>query len=406
MYRARQTLLITTVALLLVFGLTMLYSTTYDIFGEALLQRQLVWIVLGAGGALLLSALDYRWLSRYAGWMLLALGICLAYLAIANVMNHRVMPEGIRSVARALPLVSGLHVGSARWLGLKSVRVQPSEFASLAIILFLSRYFSFHGRHLHTFYRGFFKPMMVVGVLVGLILLGGDLSTTVITGGMIFWLCFFAGVRLRFLVLTVLVGAVVGLTALHIDETRMSRTLYYRSPEQYQQRETYQLWMSQLAMGSGGWSGVGFTEGRIKRRYLPESHTDFIIAIIGEELGFLGVAAAMVFYATMVFSILWIGAAAPDREGMMVCSGVALALGLRAFVNIGVVSGFLPTTGVTAPLISYGGSSAVASLLGAGLVLNVGRIASRAALQRAASANSEVAEPPRYDLSHRQLPTS
>ena len=278
--------------------------------------------------------------------------------------------------------------------------MQPSEFATLGIILFLGRYFGYHSRHFHTFYRGFGKPMLAVGGVVVLILLGGDLSTTAITGAMIFCLSFVAGVRLRFLVLAGVLGVALAVAAMHASPTRMARFLYYRYPEQYQDNETYQLWASQLAIGSGGWRGLGFTESRMKRRYLPEAHTDFIVAIAGEELGFAGIALLLLLYATMIFSILWIGAMAADREGVLICSGVALALGLRAFVNIGVVGGFLPTTGVTAPLISYGGSSAVASLLGVGLVLNVGKVAHRIAMETALD-RPQPAPPPSRHLSHR-----
>ncbi len=402
MHRAARTFFISMVAFLLVLGLTMLYSTTYDVYGETLLLRQLVWIVIGTGGALLINIFDYRKLSKYSTVLLAGLAVALTYLAVANLLHHQQMPESARILARNLPFVSGLHVGSARWLGVGNLRFQPSEFATLAIILFLALYFSSHSRHLHTFHRGFFKPMAIVGSVVLLILLGGDLSTTAITGTMIFGLCFVAGVRLRFLSLIVILGAVMVLAALYFSPGRMDRLLYYRNPEKYQSHETYQLWSSQLAIGSGGWGGLGFTESRMKRRYLPEAHTDFIIAIIGEELGFIGLTTVILMYAGMIFSVLWIGAMAVDRQGVLICCGVALALGLRAFVNIGVVSGFLPTTGVTAPLISYGGSNAVASLLGIGLALNVGRIAAQARTE-SDSAKLDIAGPPPHDISHRDL---
>jgi cell division protein FtsW len=361
--------------MLLLFGLTMLYSTSYAVYGEEKMLRQMVWTVIGTAGALIAGALDYRRLIRY-GWPLLGIAaLALLYLAVANVLHH--LGGTARDIAGALPFVSGLHVGSARWLGISFVRIQPSEFAKVAIILFLAYYFGLHARHLGTFYQGFFKPMAAVGVVGLLILLGGDLSTTAITGGMVGILAFVAGVRLRYLLLIALAGIVLGVAAIRISPERMARITSYRNPEAHQQDEGYQLWFSQLALGSGGWRGLGFTNSRMKHRYLPEAHTDFIVAIIGEELGFLGVAAVLVLYIFLTLSTLWIGILAPDREGLLLCCGVALSFGLHAFVNIGVVSGFLPTTGVTAPLISYGGSSVVGALLEVGLVMSVSRVGAR-----------------------------
>ena len=372
MHHIPRTILITSVIMLLLFGLTMLYSTSYAVYGEEKMLRQMIWIVVGTVGALLAGAMDYRRLVRY-GWPLLGISaIALLYLAVANVLHH--IGGTARELAGAFPFVSGLHVGSARWLGLSFVRVQPSEFAKIAIILFIAHYFGRHARHLGTFYRGFFKPMAAVGVIGILILLGGDLSTTAITGGMVGALAFVGGVRLRYLVLIALAGLALGVTTIRISPERMARITSYQNPEAHQQDEGYQLWFSQLALGSGGWRGLGFTNSRMKHRYLPEAHTDFIVAIIGEELGFLGVVGAMVLYIFLTLATLWIGILAPDREGMLLCCGVALAFGLHAFVNIGVVSGFLPTTGVTAPLISYGGSSVVGALLEIGLVLSVSRV--------------------------------
>lgn len=403
MYTASRTILITAVALLVVLGITMLYSTTYYIYGESLLLRQLIWIILGCAAALLLNITDYRWLDVWAGPMLICLALALAYLAAANIMHQDFMPEYLNNLAEKMPFVRGLHVGSARWLKAGNLRFQPSEFATLAVILFLSRYFTNRQRHFHTFYRGFFIPMVTGGGIAGLILLGGNLSSAVIAGAMVFWLFFIAGIRLRFLALTLILGITASATTLYLSPTRMQRLQYYRHPEEYQNDQTYQLWASQLAIGSGGWHGRGFTESRIKRSFLPEAHTDFIVAIIGEEIGFFGIVFLLSLYAVTVSTILWIGAMAVDQKGLLLCSGIALAIGLRALVNIGVVGGFLPTTGVTAPLVSYGGSSIFATLTGIGLVLNISRVAGKSAAENK-DKKSEIIPPRGRHLSHRNVP--
>lgn len=386
-----QTILVASVVLLLLFGLTMLYSTSYAVYGEEKMLRQMIWIVAGTVAALISVKLDYRRLTRYSGPLLVACGVALFYLAVANVLHH--LGGAARGVAASLPFVSGLHVGSARWLGISFIRIQPSEFAKIAIILFFAAYFGRHARHVNSFLHGFFKPMVAVGVVGILILAGGDLSTTAVCGSMVLGLAFVAGVRLRYLVCIVIAGVALLVVALQISPERMSRITSYRDPEAHQQDEGYQLWFSQLALGSGGWRGLGFTNSRMKHRYLPEAHTDFIVAIIGEELGFLGVMAVVLLYVALTTSVLWIGLRSPDREGMLVCCGVALAFGLHAFVNIGVVSGFLPTTGVTAPLVSYGGSSVVVALMEIGLVLSVDRRRFRAPVDVVSSGSSRIEHP-------------
>ena len=137
-----------------------------------------------------------------------------------------------------------------------------------------------------------------------------------------------------------------------------------------------------MALGSGGLTGIGFTKSRLKQRYLPEAHTDFIVAIIGEELGFLSVLGLVALYVLLVASIFWIASQADDRQGVLLCAGVGLNIAFQALINISVVSGFCPTTGVTAPFLSYGGSSMIASLLGIGLVLSVSRGSERDFVRR------------------------
>ena len=209
--------------------------------------------------------------------------------------------------------------------------------------------------------------------MIGLILLGGSLSAAAITGCVVLALLFIAGVRLRFLVLTTALGVALVATALLISPERRSRITSFRHPEREQAGSGYQLHASKLALGSGSWTGLGFTKSRMKQQYLPEAHTDFIVSIVGEELGFVAVMSLVLTYVALVGVGYWVAANAPDREGTLIGAGVATSLAVHAFVNISVVSGFGPTTGVTAPFISSGGSSMIASLIGIGLLLSVSR---------------------------------
>ena len=288
-----------------------------------------------------------------------------------------------------LPLVRGPTKGSFRWLQVGFVSVQPSEFAKPAVILFLADYFGRRARHVAEFRRGFLRPMLAAGSILGLIFLGKDLSVTVITGTVVFVLAFVAGVRLRYLTLLAAAGLILVLLALQSSPERMRRLTVYRAPEEAQHREGYQLWNSQLALGSGGWTGLGFTRSRMKQFYLPEAHTDFIVAIVGEELGYLAVASLILTYCLLLATTVWIAVLAADRQGLLLASGVGLSIAVHAFVNISVVSGFGPTTGVTAPFLSYGGSSMIASLLGIGLVLSVSRIGELEAVRQALQGGAE-----------------
>ena len=308
MHRTARTILLGLVVVLLVFGVIMLYSTSYAVFGEAKLQRQLGWITIGLIAALVVRRLDYRRLGTYSPLLLTGMTIVLAYLAGAFVLYHI---DLTRPLVSHMPLIGGPIKGSFRWLRFGPASIQPSEFAKPILILFLADYFNRHGRHLHEFKRGFLVPVGIAGTVMVLILLGGSLSTTAITGAVVGTLCFVAGVRLRYLALLLLAGALAFAAIVSISPERLSRLTTYRTPEKYQRNDGYQLWMSQLALGSGGWRGLGFTNSRMKQRYLPEAHTDFIISIVGEELGFLSVMGLLLAYLLLVGSACWVAALAP-----------------------------------------------------------------------------------------------
>ncbi|MBT3379828.1 MAG: FtsW/RodA/SpoVE family cell cycle protein [Lentisphaerae bacterium] len=373
MHVLARTSLVILIGILLLFGIVMLYSTSYAEFGEAMLSKQLTWIALGSIAGLVIWRCDYRILGRYSWIAVVLVGLALAYLALAFVLYKASFVP--RSFVAKMPFVGGPIKGAFRWLKvLPGASIQPSEFAKPIIVLFLADYFGRRARHLHEFKRGFLRPMGIAGAILALIFLGKDLSSTVIVGGLVFIMAFVAGVRLRYLVVVGIAGAILGGLALASDAERMRRLTAFRDPEQCAQAEGYQLWCSQLAMGSGGTRGLGLTNSRMKQYYLPEAHTDFIVAIVGEELGFAAVSALIVLYFLVMAAAFWLGALAHDRQGTLICVGIGLSIGIHAFVNIGVVSGFGPTTGVTAPFLSYGGSSMIKSLIGVGLLLSVSRI--------------------------------
>ncbi len=386
--RTPRTFLIVLVCTLVVFGLIMLYSTSYATAGDRNLRMQAMWIVSAFAAAGIMRQVDYHLLCRYSIFILFFFVLLLGYLAFAHLV-HKVSP----GLAAHLPFTGGVK-GAFRWYKFGPIRLQPSEFTKLGIILFLADYYGKNNRFALETWRGFLLPVGIAGGATGLILLGGSLSVTVITGLMVLGIAFTAGIRLRYLMGLMFGGLMTVLGVICVSPERFSRLTSFMNPELVQQGDGYQLWHSILALGSGGWTGLGFTESRMKKFYLPEAHTDFILSIVGEELGFLAVLLVLITFLLLTFTLLHMAARAADREGSLICTGIALAIGLHVFVNLGVVSGFLPTTGVTAPFISYGGSSILAFGIGLGMVLSVSRHADRVLAEQLAQEHGNQVRPP------------
>jgi cell division protein FtsW len=367
--------LIIVVCILLTFGLCMLYSTSGidwrpegpTIDNKALL-RQLTFIAIGGFCAVFLHYFDYRTLCRLSRLFMIIIAVLLLYLAIANIFKVN------------LPLVRSIK-GAYRWIRFGSLSVQPSEFAKIAIILFMADYYHRYNRHSGSFLRGFIYPSIPIGVIGALIIAGGSLSVTMITGTLVVGLLFVCGIRMRYLITMGAVGVGMFVAMINIFPERMRRITSFLDPEAVAQGEGYQLWNSLLALGSGGPYGQGFTESRMKLEYLPEAHNDFILAIVGEELGFLGLCAVIILYLAFLYGSFKVAAEATDYRGMIIATGLGLGICLHGMVNIGVISGAFPTTGVTAPFLSYGGSSMLSALVSVGIIMSVARETERAKLE-------------------------
>jgi cell division protein FtsW len=358
------------VVLLLFSGVVMLYSTSFAACSEYYLKRQAMWVGIGGVLATVLALVDYRRLSRISLVLMALVALALAYLAFAHVL-YKVPP--LRGLVEHLPLVGGPTKGGFRWLHLGPFSLQPSEFAKPVLVLFLADYYQRQARYTEELRRGFLVPLICCGVVIGLVFLGKNLSTTMVTGSIMVVMMFVAGVRLRYLLLLAAAGLIFFGTVVMLSEEHRRRMTTYRDPEPVQQGEGYQLWRSQLALGSGGWFGVGFTQSRMKQYYLPEAHTDFIVAIVGEELGFAAVAGLILLYCLLGGSIFAMASLVKAKGAVLTCVGIGWTIAFQAFVNIGVVSGFGPTTGVTAPFLSYGGSSMLSCMAAVGLLLSVSR---------------------------------
>jgi cell division protein FtsW len=264
--------------------------------------------------------------------------------------------------------------GSARWITMGPLRLQASEPARLLLQLYLASYVVRHHRELASSLAGFVKPLLVVGAAAALLLMEPDFGAAVVLTATSFGILFVGGARLRDFLLSALVaGAGLGVLAFS-SPYRLARLTTFLDPWADPYASGFQLTQSLIAIGRGDWFGVGLGGSVQKLFYLPEAHTDFVFAVLTEELGFVGASAVIVLFAILVYRALALGRkallAGRPFQGL-VSTGIGLALGLEAFINIGVNTGLLPTKGLTLPLLSYGRSSTVVTLMSLGLLIRI-----------------------------------
>jgi cell division protein FtsW len=313
--------------------------------------RQSIW--LGVGGVALVFAMqvDYH---RWQRWARPVLLVALAMLVLV--------------------LLVGVEVnGSKRWLGISDLGIQPSEFAKLAIILFAADLLARRADRIDRTDITLRPLMVVLAAMAGLIMLQPNLGTTLIVSSIVMIMLFVAGTPLRSLGSLVALGATGALALAVAAPYRRSRMLAFLDPWKDPQNLGFQTIQSQVGVASGGIFGVGLGASRAKWGFLPFAHTDFIFAIIAEELGLVG--ALLVLGLFLGFAVLGVSTAlrAPDLFGTLIAGGVTAWITVQAFVNIGAVLGVLPITGVPLPFVSFGGSSMVATMFATGLLLNVAR---------------------------------
>ncbi|MDG2045977.1 MAG: putative lipid II flippase FtsW [Halioglobus sp.] len=266
--------------------------------------------------------------------------------------------------------------GSQRWLPLGPFTLQPSEFAKLAMVVYLAGYMVRREHEVRNQWQGFIKPMAVLFATTLLLMIEPDFGATVIVSATAFGMLFLAGVRVGHFMLVVF-GALLALLVLILSEPyRMKRLTAYTDPWADPFNTGFQLTQSLIAFGRGEWLGVGLGNSVQKLFYLPEAHTDFVFSIWAEETGFIGASAVIGLFVALIGRILWVGRKAfvkGNAFGAYLCYGVALIFSGQAFVNMGVSSGLLPTKGLTLPFVSYGGSSLIVCCVMLGLVVRIDR---------------------------------
>jgi cell division protein FtsW len=338
---------------LLALGMVVLYSAGMDKEGARFLLRQSVWAAVGLVVCLAMVAMDYRRLKK-AGWILL--GISVALLILVFVPPFRCPTNG-----------------ASRWLNLKVMKFQSSELAKLALLITLAAYCEKNQKYMRSFWRGMIVPGAVAGCILVLVFAEPDWGCTALLGTVSLALLLLGGMRWVFLLPVVPVG-VAGLGFLLLNNSvRMTRVMAWLHPELHKDGAGYQVTQAIYALGSGGWFGLGLGNGRQKLGFVPEHHTDFILSVIGEELGLVATLGIVAAFLVLVVCGLYIAWNSSDQFGVILGSSISLMIGLQAFINIGVVTAVLPNKGLPLPFISYGGSNLVIMLTCVGLLLSIAR---------------------------------
>jgi cell division protein FtsW len=347
--------------LLVAFGIVMVYSASAVYAGhmhhdaQYYLVRQSLYALVGFTALTAAAKLDYRQLRKFT-YPLLALTVFLLAAVLVG-LGHS----------------AG---GAARWLRFGPIRVQPAEIAKVTLVLWLAHSLAKKNEKIRTFAIGFLPHLLMAGVLMMLCLRQPDMGSAVVLLLLTFILLFVAGARSGY-ILGALLGAMpVAWYLVMGTDYRRRRWEAFVDPWRHRHGSSYQLVESMLSFGNGGVSGVGLGDSRQKLLFLPEAHTDFISAIVGEELGFLGMCGLIAAYCFLIWRGVRIALNAADDHGTYLAFGLTSLFSLQALINLGVAMGVLPTKGLTLPFISFGGSSLVVDLAAVGILLAVSRGAS------------------------------
>jgi cell division protein FtsW len=350
-------LLMISALLLLGLGLVMVFSASGVLASDKyhdpafFLKKQLFYAVLGVGLMLAVRRIPYQTYNRLV-YLILFISLLLLILVLIPGIGVR-----IRS--------------ASRWIKFGPLVIQPSEFAKLAIIIFLAYSMARKQEKIRYFSIGFLPHIVVAGIFILLIEKEPDFGTAMALAGITFLMLFVGGTRLTHIFLVILSASPLVVYVILKNKMRLERVTTFVDPWKYAQESGYQLVHSLYAIGSGGFWGLGIGKSREKLFYLPDSHTDFIFSILSEELGFLGVIVVISLFAILIIRGLIISTRAQDNFGAYLALGLTTLIGIQAAINMAVVSGLMPTKGLSLPFLSYGGSSLLVNMVAVGILLNI-----------------------------------
>lgn len=345
--------------LLIAIGIVMIYSAS-SIYawerykdGFFFLKRHLCFLAIGAVLTFLAMLCDYKKF-RYSAKPLVLLSLLLLVLVLIPGIGREVS-------------------GARRWFRFKFFSFQPSELANIAIVIYVADFIARKGSAIKQFLRGFLPPICVLGLAAGLILMQPDLGNTLALGLVVFIMLFVAGVRPLYLLSIILASFPALYVLIFSVPYRRARIFTFLNPWLDPKGSGFQIIQSQIALGSGGIFGVGLGHSRQKLFYLPAAHTDFIFAIIGEELGLVGTVGVIILFMLFIRQGIKVIKNASDGFGYFLALGLVLTISVKAIINIGVSCGIMPTKGLPLPFVSYGGSSFIFDMLSVGILMNIAR---------------------------------
>jgi cell division protein FtsW len=358
---------------LVAFGVVMVYSASAVFAAQRyddslhFLVRQSFFAVAGIGAMFAIARIDYH---RYKILTYPGLGLAIVMLVF---------------VAIGFGRSAG---GAARWIAIGPFNIQPAEPTKVMLILWLAYSLSKKREHMASFSIGFLPHVLMAGLLMLLCLKQPDFGSAVMIGALTFVMLFTAGARVKDLLGGVLIAAPAAAALILLSPYRMRRIQAFMSPLEHRQDVGYHITQSFMSFGAGGVTGVGIGDSRQKLLFLPEAHTDFISAIIGEELGYVGILLLIGAFVFIVVRGLRAATRAADDYGSYLAVGITVFIGLQALTNLSVAMGLVPTKGLVLPFISYGGSSLLVNCAAAGILLNVSR--PRQPVERAVEDESDV----------------
>ena len=359
MHRKLDKVLLTTVIILALFGLIMIYSAS-SIWAEYkfndsfhYVKYQGIFLLVSIIIMFLISKIDYRIYYEKSNLILL---ICIILLILV-----------------LIPGIGSIRNGSRSWFGIGSLGIQPSEFAKLGLIIFTSKYLSNSNNYIKSFKTGVFPILLITLVIFGLIMLQPDLGTGVILVMSIISLLFIAGVNMKFFILGGIIGVIGVIVLIIIAPYRMDRITSFINPWNDPLGTGFQIIQSLYAIGPGGLLGTGYLNSIQKHFYLPEPQTDFIFSIIAEEFGVMGAVIVVGLFSIILIRGITISTHTKDTFSKYLSFGMLFQMMFQTLMNLMVVIGMIPVTGVTLPFLSYGGSSLLISMISIGILLNISR---------------------------------
>lgn len=358
---------------------------------EVLYDRQLVWISLGlmlTGLVMVTSASfpissrltdqPFHFMFRHAIFLVLAISVSVAILQIPlkRWLQFSTWLLLLSILLLIVVLVAGKSVnGASRWIPLGLFNLQPAEVAKLSLFIFMSGYLVRKSEEVRSsFFGGFIKPIIVFATLASLLLLQPDLGTVIVMLVTLFGMLFIAGAKLTQFLALMVVGLMAVATLIYIEPYRMRRVTSFMDPWEDPFGSGYQLTQSLMAFGRGEWFGQGLGNSIQKLEYLPEAHTDFVFAVLAEELGYVGVILVLMLIFSMVLKAIFIGRKAFESGqlfGGYLAFGIGIWFAFQSLVNVGAAAGMVPTKGLTLPLISYGGSSLIVMSVAVSILLRI-----------------------------------